>query len=202
MTSASEFKPLNLAVLTISDTRGPTEDSSGQFLVDASLEAGHNVVARRILQDEMTLMRAMVSRWIADPAINAVLITGGTGFHERDSTPKPWARCSKKPLKDLARNSAACLPMKSVTAPSNPARWQGWPTTPLSSACPAPRAPAARHGMALCATSSTTATSPATSRPCCTRNRNAIFVALMNQCRWMRPVRESDNHGGCPDERG
>lgn len=88
MTAASEFKPLNLAVLTISDTRGPAEDSSGQFLVDAALEAGHQVVARRILHDDIPLVRALVSRWIADPVINAVLITGGTGFHERDSTPE------------------------------------------------------------------------------------------------------------------
>ncbi len=88
MPAASEFQPLNLAVLTISDTRGPSQDSSGQYLVDQALEAGHHVAARRLLPDDIHLMRALVSRWIADPQINAVLITGGTGFHERDSTPE------------------------------------------------------------------------------------------------------------------
>ncbi len=88
MAAASDFVPLNLAVLTISDSRGPTEDSSGQFLVDAALEAGHEVVARRLLQDDTCLMRALVSRWIADPGIHSILVTGGTGLQERDSTPE------------------------------------------------------------------------------------------------------------------
>ncbi|KAA8981297.1 molybdenum cofactor biosynthesis protein B [Halospina sp. K52047b] len=88
MASASDFAPLNLAILTISDSRGPSEDSSGQFLVDAALEAGHNIVARRLLQDDTCLMRALVSRWIVDPQIQSVLITGGTGLQERDSTPE------------------------------------------------------------------------------------------------------------------
>ncbi|MEQ6886341.1 molybdenum cofactor biosynthesis protein B [Salicola sp. Rm-C-2C1-2] len=88
MAAASEFVPLNLAILTISDSRGACEDSSGQFLVDAALEAGHSVVARRLLHDDTCLMRALVSRWIADPHIQSILITGGTGLQERDSTPE------------------------------------------------------------------------------------------------------------------
>lgn len=88
MAAASDLMPLNLAILTISDSRGPAEDSSGQFLVDAALEAGHNVVARRLLQDDTCLMRALVSRWIADPQIQSILVTGGTGLQERDSTPE------------------------------------------------------------------------------------------------------------------
>ena len=88
MAAASDFTPLNLAILTISDSRGPSEDSSGQFLVDAALEAGHTIVERRLLQDDTCLMRALVSRWIAEPGIQSVLITGGTGLQERDSTPE------------------------------------------------------------------------------------------------------------------
>ncbi|MFE8071197.1 molybdenum cofactor biosynthesis protein B [Marinobacteraceae bacterium S3BR75-40.1] len=88
MSDTASIIPLSIAVLTISDSRGPAEDSSGQFLVDAALEAGHQVVDRRLIPDDIYLMRAAVARWIADAGVQAVLITGGTGFHERDSTPE------------------------------------------------------------------------------------------------------------------
>ncbi|MAL97227.1 molybdenum cofactor biosynthesis protein B [Hydrocarboniclastica marina] len=84
----AEFQGLNLAVLTVSDSRTHANDSSGQYLVDQALAAGHGVSARHLIPDDVYLMRALVSRWIADPEINVVLITGGTGFHERDSTPE------------------------------------------------------------------------------------------------------------------
>jgi len=85
---AEQLKPLNIAILTVSDSRGADEDSSGQFLEDSVLEAGHQLVARRILPDDIYLVRALISGWIADPSVHVVLITGGTGFHERDSTPE------------------------------------------------------------------------------------------------------------------
>lgn len=87
----SELKPLNIAILTVSDTRGPDEDTSGQFLENSVVEAGHRLVSRRLLPDDIYLVRALMSQWIADPAIHAVIITGGTGFHERDSTPEAIA---------------------------------------------------------------------------------------------------------------
>ncbi|MCM0614269.1 molybdenum cofactor biosynthesis protein B [Marinobacter sediminum] len=83
-----QLTPLNIAVLTVSDTRGPNEDTSGQFLEDSVIEAGHNLTARRILPDDVYLVRAVISDWIADPKVHVVVITGGTGFHERDSTPE------------------------------------------------------------------------------------------------------------------
>ncbi|AOY89041.1 molybdenum cofactor biosynthesis protein B [Marinobacter salinus] len=83
-----ELKPLNIALLTVSDSRGPNEDTSGQFLEDSILEAGHNLTARRLLPDDVYLVRALISGWIADPQVHAVIITGGTGFNERDSTPE------------------------------------------------------------------------------------------------------------------
>ncbi|MDL0432372.1 molybdenum cofactor biosynthesis protein B [Marinobacter sp. TBZ242] len=86
--TTSELKPLNIGLLTVSDTRGVAEDTSGQFLENSLIEAGHKLVARRILPDDVYLVRALISSWVADPGINAVLITGGTGFHERDSTPE------------------------------------------------------------------------------------------------------------------
>lgn len=93
----SELKPLNIALLTVSDTRNIDEDTSGQFLEDSITSAGHQLTARRILPDDIYLVRALISGWIADSAVHIVIITGGTGFHERDSTPE-----AIKPLLDKA----------------------------------------------------------------------------------------------------
>ena len=83
-----EFIPLNVAVLTVSDTRGLDTDTSGQYLVEQIGAAGHVLAAREIVVDDVYLMRAQVSAWIADLGINAVITTGGTGFTGRDSTPE------------------------------------------------------------------------------------------------------------------
>jgi len=91
----NELKPLNIAILTVSDTRGFEQDTSGQFLEDSVVGAGHRLVSRRILPDDAYLIRAIISQWIADQDVQAVIITGGTGFHERDSTPE-----AVKPLLD------------------------------------------------------------------------------------------------------
>lgn len=88
MPAAQRFQPLKLAILTISDSRGPDQDSSGQYLVDQARESGHEIVRRRLLPDDPYLVRALVAGWIAEPGVQAVIITGGTGFHERDSTPE------------------------------------------------------------------------------------------------------------------
>lgn len=82
------FTPLNIAVLTVSDTRDESTDSSGGFLADALQTEQHNLADKIIVKDDVYQMRAVVSNWIADPNIQAILITGGTGFTERDSTPE------------------------------------------------------------------------------------------------------------------
>lgn len=79
---------LDVAVLTISDTRTRETDTSGQFLISAATEAGHRLGDYEIVLDDVYQIRAVVSRWIADPNIQAVLLTGGTGFAGRDSTPE------------------------------------------------------------------------------------------------------------------
>ena len=79
---------LNVAVLTVSDTRTKDTDTSGQFLEDALLEVGHTLVDRNIVIDDIYRIRAVLSVWIADPEVHAVLVTGGTGFSGRDSTPE------------------------------------------------------------------------------------------------------------------
>ncbi|MEX2488950.1 MAG: molybdenum cofactor biosynthesis protein B [Pseudomonadales bacterium] len=81
-------KALNIAVLTVSDTRTFQTDTSGQYLGDSLQEAGHNLSAREIVIDDRYQMRALVSMWIADQDIDIVLITGGTGFTGRDMTPE------------------------------------------------------------------------------------------------------------------
>lgn len=84
----TEAHALNIAVLTISDTRTLEQDSSGQYLVDALAEAGHTLAARDLVKDDIYQQRAVVSQWIADKNIQAILVTGGTGFTHRDSTPE------------------------------------------------------------------------------------------------------------------
>ena len=79
---------LNIAVLTVSDTRTADTDTSGQFLEDALLEAGHVLASRAIVVDDIYQIRARLSAWIADATVHAVLVTGGTGFSGRDSTPE------------------------------------------------------------------------------------------------------------------
>jgi len=82
---------MNVAVLTVSDTRTPETDTSGNYLAEALTTAGHSVACHRIVIDDVYQMRAIVSQWIADPAIDAVITTGGTGFSGRDSTPEALA---------------------------------------------------------------------------------------------------------------
>jgi molybdenum cofactor biosynthesis protein B len=88
MSAATEFRPLTLCVLTVSDSRTAADDTSGDFLVQALAEAGHVLHERAIVRDDKYAMRAIVSRWIADDAVHGILVTGGTGFTGRDSTPE------------------------------------------------------------------------------------------------------------------
>ena len=90
MSKATDAKaePLAIAVLTVSDTRTQENDTSGQYLVEALEAAGHSTAARAIVIDDIYQIRAVLSKWIADAGIDAVLVTGGTGFSGRDSTPE------------------------------------------------------------------------------------------------------------------
>ena len=89
--AAKEFEPLNIAVLTVSDTRDEASDTSGQFLVESAIKAGHNLSEKRIEKDDIFQIRYQVSKWIASKDTQVVLITGGTGFTGRDSTPEAVA---------------------------------------------------------------------------------------------------------------
>jgi len=87
----AEFVPLNIAVLTVSDTRTSETDTSGQALVDRLEGAGHLLKERDIVIDDVYQMRSVVSQWIAEPEIHVIITTGGTGFSGRDSTPEAMA---------------------------------------------------------------------------------------------------------------
>lgn len=81
-----EFIPVNIAVLTVSDTRTLAEDRSGDTLVDRLAEAGHRLAARAIVTDDRARIAAQLRAWIADPAVDVILTTGGTGLTGRDVT--------------------------------------------------------------------------------------------------------------------
>lgn len=83
-----EFIPLNIAVLTVSDSRTEKDDRSGQLLVEQLTETGHNLAEKIIAPDDIYQIRKHTSRWIADDAINVILTTGGTGVTGRDGTPE------------------------------------------------------------------------------------------------------------------
>lgn len=82
------FAALNISVITVSDTRVPDNDTSGDYLAQAANEAGHSVCHRDIVKDDIYKIRALVSQYIADDGVDVVLMTGGTGFSGRDSTPE------------------------------------------------------------------------------------------------------------------
>lgn len=92
---SQEFVPLKIAVLTVSDTRTEENDTSGQFLSEALQSSGHELAEKKITKDDIYQLRAIVSNWIADEKVEVILVTGGTGFSDRDSTPE-----ALKPLFD------------------------------------------------------------------------------------------------------
>jgi molybdenum cofactor biosynthesis protein B len=83
-----EFIPLNIAVLTVSDTRTPADDRSGNTLVERLEGAGHKLAGRAIVTDDVEKIRARVKSWIADAGVDVIITTGGTGFTGRDVTPE------------------------------------------------------------------------------------------------------------------
>lgn len=88
MTASADFVSLSLCVLTVSDSRTSANDTSGDYLCDALTQAGHRLHERAISKDDRYRLRAIVSAWVAEPQVNGILVTGGTGFTGRDSTPE------------------------------------------------------------------------------------------------------------------
>ena len=88
MHTDKKFIPLNIAILVVSDTRTDADDVSGKTLAERATEAGHQVVAKKIVPDDIYQIRAAVSNWIAADDIHVVISTGGTGVTGRDGTPE------------------------------------------------------------------------------------------------------------------
>jgi molybdenum cofactor biosynthesis protein B len=96
------FVPLGLAVLTVSDTRSIDDDKSGATLAERIAKAGHKVAARAIVRDDVKEIRAQMRAWIADPGIDVIISTGGTGFTGRDVTPEAVEPLFEKKMEGFA----------------------------------------------------------------------------------------------------
>jgi molybdenum cofactor biosynthesis protein B len=96
------FKPLNIAVLTVSDTRDPASDTSGDVLAGRIADAGHTLADRAIVTDDLNVIRAKVESWIASPGVDVVITTGGTGFTARDVTPDAVKPLFEKEMEGFA----------------------------------------------------------------------------------------------------
>ncbi|WP_336976993.1 molybdenum cofactor biosynthesis protein B [Altererythrobacter fulvus] len=92
------FKPINIALLTVSDTRGPDEDTSGDILAERIRTAGHKLVSRALEKDDVNIITARLNNWIDDQSVDAVIITGGTGLTGRDVTPEALERVKEKDI--------------------------------------------------------------------------------------------------------
>jgi molybdenum cofactor biosynthesis protein B len=95
---AREFRPINIALLTISDTRGPDEDTSGDLLAGRIESAGHKLIGRAIEKDDVEAIYRRLVAWADDPAIDAIISTGGTGLTGRDVTPEALDRIKEKEI--------------------------------------------------------------------------------------------------------
>lgn len=93
-----QFKPINIALLTVSDTRTRADDTSGDILAERITSAGHNLAARAIVRDDADALVAQLEAWIDDIAIDAVISTGGTGLTGRDVTPEALNRVKEKEI--------------------------------------------------------------------------------------------------------
>lgn len=92
------FLPVNIAVLTVSDTRGAAEDKSGDTLAERIEKSGHRLAARHLVKDDAGAIAAQLRQWIADPEIDCVIATGGTGLTGRDVTPEAFESVYEKPI--------------------------------------------------------------------------------------------------------
>jgi len=96
------FKPLNIAILTVSDTRNVASDTSGDVLAGMIADAGHGLAERAIVNDDLIVIRTKVESWIASPGVDVVITTGGTGFTARDVTPEAIKPLLEKEMEGFA----------------------------------------------------------------------------------------------------
>ncbi|MGB3722128.1 MAG: molybdenum cofactor biosynthesis protein B [Pacificimonas sp.] len=92
------FTPINIAILTVSDTRTAADDRSGDILAERLTAHGHSLAARAIVKDDVPALTAQLTAWIDDPAIDCIITTGGTGVTGRDVTPEAFAEVCEKDI--------------------------------------------------------------------------------------------------------
>ena len=98
MIGTTKGKPVNIVVLTVSDTRTNENDKSGDTLVKRLTEAGHNLVEKRIVKDELSLLKDVLKEWINSSEVDVIIATGGTGVTGRDVTPEAFESLYEKPI--------------------------------------------------------------------------------------------------------
>jgi molybdenum cofactor biosynthesis protein B len=162
------FIPLRIAVLTVSDTRTPGDDRSGDTLVNRLTEAGHRLADRAIATDDVEAIREVVNRWIASADVDVVISTGGTGFTGRDVTPEAIEPLFEKRMDGFSEVFHRISYDKIGTSTIQSRATGGvMPTPPMSSCCRDRPAPARTPGTASSSGSSTTGTCPAISWRSC-----------------------------------
>ena len=129
MSSDTRFQSLQIAVLTVSDTRTVANDTSGDYLSEQLQQAGHRLIARNLIPDDLT---QGVSQWIADPSVEIILTTGGTGL-TGGMGHRSIGSLFDKTLR-VSVNSSATSPGKLTHPPYNPGQLQEWQTGPIFSA--------------------------------------------------------------------
>ena len=167
MPEARTFVPIDIAVLTVSDTRTEETDTSGRLLASRLQADGHRLAEKAIVPDDVYRIRACVSRWIADPGVRAVIATGGTGLTGRDGTPEAVRPLLDKEIGGFGELFRAISYEEIGTSTVNSRALGGWPTAPSSSAFPAPRERAGPLGTGCFTSSSTIVSARATSSSCC-----------------------------------
>ena len=142
------FIAVRIAVLTVSDTREPGTDKSGDTLAGLIVESGHAIAARAIVRDDIAAIRATVEDWIADPGIDVVITTGGTGFTGRDVTPEALTPLFEKTIEGFAIVFHMQSYQKIETSTIQSRACAGLTRGTTFSACPDRPAPAAMPGTA------------------------------------------------------
>ena len=157
------FLPVNIALLTVSDTRTAADDRSGNTLAELTEAAGHRITARIIVRDDFAAITDRLRAWIADPEIDVVIATGGTGVTGRDVTPEAFHGVYEKEIAGFGELFRWLSFAKIGTSTIQSRATAGVAGGTYCSRCPARRAPAATRGRTFSSTSSTTASARATS---------------------------------------
>ncbi len=168
-----QFMPVNIAILTVSDSRTIATDASGNVLAERIAAAGHHLVERKLVADDIDAIVTALRAWVAEPGVDVVITTGGTGVTGRDVTPEAVRVVCDKEIPGFGE-LFRWLSYAQVSVPRRcrAGRWLLSQTAPTSSRCPDLPAPARMPGTTSWCISWMCGTCPATSSSCCRGSRN------------------------------